>query len=80
MFLEVSQNSQENNCTRISFLCYFIKKETLAQVRSCEFCDISKNTYFTEHPRGTASAWIDPDKIEFFCEKLFENCGPALHR
>ena len=24
-------------------------EETLAQVFSCEFCDISKNTFFTEH-------------------------------
>ena len=29
--------------------CNFIKKETLAQVLSCEFCKISKNTFFTEH-------------------------------
>ena len=28
----------------ISFLA-FIKKETLAQVFSCEFCEISKNTF-----------------------------------
>ena len=27
----------------------FIKKETLAQVFSYEFCEISKNTVFTEH-------------------------------
>ena len=26
--------------------CNFIKKETLAQVLSCEFCEISKNTFF----------------------------------
>ena len=26
--------------------CIFIKKETLAQVFSCEFCEISKNTFF----------------------------------
>ena len=26
-----------------------IKKETLAHVFSCEFCEISKNTFFTEH-------------------------------
>ena len=32
VFLEVSQNSQENTCARVSFLCNFIKKETLAQV------------------------------------------------
>ena len=29
--------------------CNFIKRETLAQVFSCEFCKISKNTFFTEH-------------------------------
>ena len=27
----------------------FIKKETLAQVFSCEFCEISMKTFFTEH-------------------------------
>ena len=25
--------------------CNFIKKETLAQVFSCEFCEIAKNTF-----------------------------------
>ena len=34
--------------------CNFIKKETLAQVFSCQFCEISKNTLFTEHLRLTA--------------------------
>ena len=29
--------------------CDFIKKETLAQLLSCEFCEISKKTFFTEH-------------------------------
>ena len=32
----------------------FIKKETSAQVFSCEFCGISKNTFFTEHLWATA--------------------------
>ena len=32
-----------------------MKKETLAQVFSCEFCEIFKNTFFTEHFRETAS-------------------------
>ena len=26
-----------------------LKKETLVQLFSCEFCEISKNTFFTEH-------------------------------
>ena len=29
--------------------CNFIKKETLAQVFSCEFYEISKNTFLAEH-------------------------------
>ena len=54
--LEISQNSQENTCARDSFLIKlqalasnFIKKESLAHVFSCEFCEISKSTcFFTE--------------------------------
>ena len=33
----------------------FIKKENLAQVFSCEFYKIFKNTFFTEHVWATAS-------------------------
>ena len=58
-----TQNSQENTFARVSFLiklqaqvCNFIKKETLEQVFSCEFCEISKHTFFTEHFWATASA------------------------
>ena len=35
MFLEISQNSQEKTCVK-----------SLAQVFFCEFCEISKNTFF----------------------------------
>ena len=35
--------------------CNFIKKEALAQVFSCKFCEISKNIIFTEHLWTTAS-------------------------
>ena len=34
--------------------CNFIEKETMAQVFPCEFCEISKNTFFTEHLPVTA--------------------------
>ena len=33
----------------------FIKKEALAQVFSCEFCEISKNTFFYRTPPVAAS-------------------------
>ena len=35
--------------------CNFIKKETLAQVFSCGFCKISKNTFLIKHLWATAS-------------------------
>ena len=35
--------------------CNFIKKDTLARVFSCKFCEISKNIFFTEHFWTTAS-------------------------
>ena len=38
--------------------CNFIKKETLAQVFSCEFCQVSKNTFYTEHLCTTTSIQI----------------------
>ena len=49
------------NFAKFNFLikllaCNFIKKETPTQVFSCEFCDISKNTFFTEHVWATASS------------------------
>ena len=30
-------------------------KMTLAQMLSCEFCEVSKNNFFAEHLRATAS-------------------------
>ena len=35
--------------------CTFTKRETLAQVFSCEFCEISKNTFFQGTPPVAAS-------------------------
>ena len=35
--------------------CNFIKKETLTQVFSCEFCEISKNTFSQRTPLVAAS-------------------------
>ena len=59
MFLRISQYSQENTCARVSFLiklqsqawaCNFIKKETLAHVFSCEFCEIFRCSFFYRTP------------------------------
>ena len=50
--------SQENTCARVSFLIKLQalkNKKTLVQVFSYEFCEISKNTFFTGHLWTTAS-------------------------
>ena len=53
VLLEISQNSQKKTCARVSEpeAWKFIKKETLAQLFSCEFCEISRNTFFAKHFR-----------------------------
>ena len=38
--------------------CNFIKKETLAHVLSCKFCEISKNTFSYRTPPVAASITI----------------------
>ena len=54
-------------------VCNFIKKETLAQVFSREFCEISKSTFFTEHLQATASV----NAIFDFCD-YFKSLNDAL--
>ena len=51
--------------------CNFIKKETLAQVFSCEFCEIFKSTFFIEHLRWLLLnnvVWTDNVLLVFFLE------------
>ena len=48
LFLEISQNLQENTCGRASFLMKL-------QVFSCKFCEISKNTFSSRTPLVAAS-------------------------
>ena len=50
VFLEISQNLGD-----LRQACNFIKKETLANVFSCKFCKISKNTFLHRTPLGTGS-------------------------
>ena len=65
LFLKISQNSQENTCARVSFnevaslRPATSLKETLAQVFSCEFFQISKNTYLHRTPLVAASDHIE---------------------
>ena len=43
---------------KIKLFKHTIKKETVAQVFSFEFCEISKNSFFTEHLWATASEQV----------------------
>ena len=46
----------EAKCTEgLLKACNFIKKETLEQVFSCEFCEISKNTFSYRTPPAAVS-------------------------
>ena len=79
VFFKISQYSQENTYARVYFLvklqvdvCNLIKKETLAQVFSCEFCEIFKNTYFTEHFWKTVSITGANAFLEIVAQNCFE--------
>ena len=84
MFLKISQNLQENTCARVPFFpetCNFIKKETLAQVFSCEFCEISKNTFLHRTPLVAGSGnWklvtMQTNKTEVL---FWENLSMSTH-
>ena len=64
VFFKILQNSQENTCVRVFFFskscrpqnCSIIKKETVAQVFTCEFCVIFRNTFFYRKPLVAVSA------------------------
>ena len=79
VFLEISQNSQENTSARVSFLIKlqawaynFIKSEALAQVFSFEFCEISKNTFSYRTPPLAAF------ESNFFSEDLPGDSRPDM--
>ena len=54
VFLEISQSLEGNTYARVSFLLKKRKKrekkQTLTQVFSCEFYEISKNIFFDRTP------------------------------
>ena len=86
MFLEISQNSQKNNSTRVSFLINlqteaynFIKKETLAQVFSDEFCEISKNTFcYRTLPVVASGTWSNRSTYTETCLGLCQTSTMEL--
>ena len=61
-----SVNSQENTCARDSFLI-----KVSGTGFSCEICEISKNTFFTEYLQMTAS----DKRVDVFVNNIFDQCS-----
>ena len=79
VFLEISQNSPENTCARVSFLiklrasaCNFIKKEALAQVFFCEFYEICENT-FSYKTTPVAASFLNTSLVSISVFSLYED-------
>ena len=89
-------NFQENTCARVSSLtklqvwvwpeaCNFIKKNTLAHVFFCEFCEISKNIFSYRTPPVAASSLLNympyvPSRLRalIFTRLNYAPCSPYL--
>ena len=84
VFLKLSRNSQANTCQSLFFNKVAewglqteasFEKETPRQVLSCEFCEILKKIFLTEHlwmiaSIGTISSWIFLKCFFFFFFKI----------
>ena len=92
VFLEILQKFTGKHCARVSFLIKlqasasnFIKKETLTQAFSCNFCKISKKTFVTEHLRWlllqhrcftvNPAKYLRTSILMNFCERLLLATG-----
>ena len=51
LFLEISQNSQENACARVSFLISLLKRRLWHLCFPVNFSRFLRTTFFTEHLR-----------------------------
>ena len=77
----------EKFITKRNAVSKFIKKEALAQVFSCEFCEISQDTFFTEYLPTTASIYffhLQSTRLDIcqpYCKKgsYRELCDKKLH-
>ena len=63
------KNSRQTLANPRHEACNFIKKETLAQLFFCEFCEIYKNTFYYRTPLVAASGVV----INFAILEPFSN-------
>ena len=79
MFLKIIQNSQENTRATVSLLIklqascvqLYLKRGSGVGVFR-EFCEISKNTFFTEHLWATASIFYRGNSMTYIWVKVFK--------
>ena len=62
----------------VEWSCNVIKKETLVQVFSCEFCEISKNTFFTEHLWWLLLKWVHIKLSRLYNFQVMHSSGEIL--
>ena len=65
--IQLNYNLKKENLPKA---CNFIKKESLAQVFSCEFCRISKNTFFNRTPPDDCFCFSQLLKWQVFLPRL----------
>ena len=74
LFFEISQNSQEYTFASLFFNKVSalrpatLLKKKLAQLFFCEFCEISKNTFFIEHLSRVPFNSMSKPQVRFFLE------------
>ena len=68
------KNSRQTLANHRPEACNSIKKQTLEQVFSCEFCEIYKNTFYYRTPLVAASGIL----INFAVMKPFSNKVASL--
>ena len=79
VFLQISQNLQENTCARVFFL-NFVKKEAPVQVFSCEFCESFKNTFlYIEQLQRLLLLLIDPCWLNSSVLIVSMNCAATIN-
>ena len=71
MFLKISQNSQEN--TRVIESSLLKRLTFYAQKFSCEFCEISKNSFSYRAPTVAASEQKEQTLCYFANHKRLQN-------
>ena len=93
VFLKISQNSPENACAKASFLvklqaktCNFLKKETLVQLLSGEYWEISQEHLFYGTPPMAASGvltrlifWVSHSMVLMVFSNSVNLCNWSLN-